>query len=114
MSVGWGAGIHCLSFEKATEELHRLGWASGERFPDRTGNSQLEFYRPEEVDYIKTHERSKAAPRSQNYSSLLLNSVGRAPGEAPGRALSDCLNYFSANIWRTPLHKQPSNINTQE
>lgn len=113
--VGWGSGIHCLSFKKATEDLHRHGWANGERFPDyRTGNSQLEFYRPEEIDYTKTNERSKAAPRSQSYSTLRLNAIGRAPGEASGSALSDCLNFFSANIWRTPLHKQPANINTQE
>lgn len=99
LGISWSAGRHCLSFRDATEDLHRLGWASGERAVQPWSGGQLDFYLPEEAAYARTHPSTRNPSNPQGISGLYLRSSSHQQ--------SDCLNKFGTAIWRTPLHKQP-------
>lgn len=107
LGISWGRN-HCLNIPSATQDLLRLGWSGGERDVRQPWKvAQVDFHLQEEVAYVATHGLHPGTrDLQQRLTKLYLTS-------SHGHQ-SDCLNGFGSDVWRTPLHKQPTHTNPGE
>lgn len=94
LSIDWGEQYRetpsCLDLEKTTADLHALGWISPDHRMKQPGRGQLDFVRP--VELAEAKKRGYFDIR-KGYSALYLRSPNN---------YSQCVNGFTAAVWRNP------------